>query len=308
MSLLTPKPRLGDRLISRGYLTQDELMSALDEQRASGGTRILGEIVIDQGYCTEEEVLECIAEELEVPFVRLDNRLFDAKIFDSLTREFVEKHTVLPLFKIRDTLTVAVSEPTNVFLLDQLRQAAGCHIQVVAATGREIRRMVQTYLPNTKVFVIDDIIDDASDPSVELIEDELDDIGAAADIAGQSPIIRLVNYIIFNAVRDGASDIHIEPTERQLRVRYRVDGALHQALEPPVHLAPAVASRIKIMAGLDISERRLPQDGRIHVMMEGRTIDLRVSLLPLQAGEKIVIRILDNSSICVSLSRVGIQQ
>ncbi|QDT36705.1 GspE/PulE family protein [Stratiformator vulcanicus] len=305
MSLLSAKPRLGDQLIDRGFLTQEELEAALSEQSASNGSKLLGEVLVQQEYISEEQLLEVLSEDIGVPFVRLDNRMFDPKIFGLIPREFVEKHTVLPLFKVRDTLTVAVPEPSDVFLIDQIKSTARCEVQVVAATAKEIRRMVQTYMPNTQVFVIDDIIDDARGDAVELIQEQIDDIAADADIAGQSPIIRLVNYIVYNAVRQGASDIHIEPNDRQLRVRYRVDGALHQALEPPVHLAPAVASRIKIMAGLDISERRLPQDGRVHVMMDGRTLDLRVSILPMPAGEKVVIRILDNSSIRVALAELG---
>ncbi|HID22970.1 MAG TPA: type II/IV secretion system protein, partial [Planctomycetaceae bacterium] len=304
-SLLQPRARLGDLLIERGYLNSDQLRSALQEQQASAGSKLLGEVLIEQGYCTEEQVLECLAVEFGVPHVKLDSRLFDPKVFETIPREFIEKHTVLPLFKIRSVLTVAVAEPTNVFLLDQLRDIARCDIQPVIASAKDIRRMVQTYLPNKQVFVIDDIIDDASGDAVELIEEEIEDIGADAEVAGLSPIIKLVNYIIYNGVKEGASDIHIEPTERQLRVRYRVDGTLRLALEPPVHLAPAVASRIKIMANLDISERRLPQDGRIHVLMEGRPIDLRVSTLPCNFGEKVVLRILDNQTINFSLEQLG---
>ncbi len=304
-SLLEPRLRLGDLLVDRGYLTEDQLELALSEQIASSGSKLLGEVLLEKEFCPEEQVLECLAVEFGVPHIKLDNRLFDSKMFDAVPREFIEKHTVLPLFKIRDVLTVAVAEPTNVFLLDQLRDIAKCEIQIAIASAKDIRRMVQTYMPNTRVFVIDDIIDDASENSVELIEESIDDIAADVDVAGLSPIIKLVNYIIYNAVKEGASDIHIEPNERQLRVRYRVDGALHQALEPPVHLAPAVASRIKIMGNLDISERRMPQDGRIHVMMEGRPIDLRVSTLPASFGEKVVIRILDSQSINHSLLKLG---
>jgi len=304
-SILPTKLRLGDMLLARGYLTDEQLHSALQEQAHNGGTKLLGEVLIELQICTEEQILECLAAEFNIPFVRLESRLFDAKIIDLIPRDFVEKQTVLPLFKVGDMLTVAVTEPTDVFLLDQLKDIAGCDVQVVVASAKDIRRMVQTYVPNTQVFVIDDIIDDANGNAVELIEETIEDIGADVDIADQSPIIRLVNYIIFNAVKEGASDIHIEPNERQLRIRYRVDGALHQALEPPIHLAAAVASRIKIMANLDISERRLPQDGRIHVMMESRPIDLRVSTLPMTFGEKVVIRVLDHQSINLSLQELG---
>ena len=303
--LLEPKLRIGDLLVSKGYITPEQLDSALRDQQSGGDGQLLGEVLVERELCSEEHVLECVAAELSLPYVRLDNRMFDPKAFELIPREFVEKHTVLPLFKVRDTLTVAVAEPTNVFLLDQLQEIAGSAVQVVIASARDIRRMVQTYMPNTRVFVIDDIIDDASGDAVELIEQSIEDIAFDADDAGQSPIIKLVNYVIYNAVREGASDIHIEPTERQLRVRYRVDGVLYKALEPPIHLAPAVASRIKIMANLDISERRLPQDGRISVLMEGRPIDLRVSLLPMSFGEKVVIRILDNQNINVTLEQLG---
>ena len=177
-------------------------------------------------------------------------------------------------------------------------------VQIVAATAKDIRRMITT-LPNSKVFVIDDIIEDSDTADVTLIEDAIEDIGDVEEIAGQSPVIRLVNYVIFNAVREGASDIHIEPAERCMRVRYRVDGRLYKALEVPLHLLNAVTSRIKIMGALDISERRLPQDGRVNVLLEGRKIDLRVSTFPTTHGEKTVIRVLDTRSISLNLEDLG---
>ena len=162
-----------------------------------------------------------------------------------------------------------------------------------------------TSLPNSKVFVIDDIIEDSEAANVTLIEEAIEDIGDVAEIAGQSPVIRLVNFIIYTAVREGASDIHIEPAERCLRVRNRIDGRLHKSLEVPAHLLGAVTSRIKIMAAMDISERRLPQDGRVHVMLEGRKIDLRVSTFPTNRGEKTVIRVLDTRSVSLNLEDLG---
>jgi len=307
--LLTPKMRLGDLLIQRGYLTQEGLEAALELQATSESGKLLGEILVEQQFCSEEKILECLAEELRIPYVQLDTRFFDPSIFDVIPREFVEKHTVLPLFRVRNTLTVALAEPTNVFLVDQLRGLTDCDIQLAIASPHDIRRMVQTYMPNTNVFVIDEIIDEAKSDAVELIEDSISDIALSSlDAAGQSPIIRLVNYVLFTAVKEGASDIHIEPTERQLRIRFRVDGALRLALEPPIHLAPAVVSRIKIMANLDISERRLPQDGHIEVKLEGRTVDLRVSTLPLGHGEKVVIRIMDNRKVHLSIESLGFSQ
>jgi type IV pilus assembly protein PilB len=155
------------------------------------------------------------------------------------------------------------------------------------------------------VFVIDDIIEDSEQAEVTLIEDAIEDIGDVEEIAGQSPVIRLVNYFIYNAVKEGASDIHIEPAERCMRVRNRIDGRLYKSLEVPLHLINAVTSRIKIMASMDISERRLPQDGRVNVMLEGRKVDLRVSTFPGARGEKTVIRVLDTRKVSLNLRDLG---
>lgn len=310
-TLLKPKPRLGDILVERGHLTREQLEDALAQQTAGKRDKLLGEVLIEGEFCPEESVLECVAEDCGIPFLRLDARVFDTSIFDSLPREFVERNTVLPLFRIRNKLIVAVSEPTNVFLIDQIEDLASqstegrCQVELVLASAKDIRRAVQTYMPNTEVFVIDDIIDDASGDTVELIEETIEDLRFDFESADQSPIIRLVNFLIVEAVREGASDIHIEPTDRLLRVRYRIDGVLRPGIEPPPHLSAAIASRVKIMAGLDISERRLPQDGRVHVMMEGRPIDLRVSTLPMANGEKIVMRVMDQQSLTLSLENLG---
>jgi len=299
------RARLGELLIQRGYLSEEQLQNALARQQEIGSTQLLGELLVEEGTCSEDQVIECLAAEYSVPYAKLDPKIVDPKILEVLPREFLEKQAVLPLFKVHDDLTVAMSEPANVFLLDELARITGCRIQVVATTAKDIRRMLQTYLPNANVFVIDDIIDDSQAADVTLIEEAPDDIGDMQEVAGQSPVIRLVNYIIYNGVKNGASDIHIEPDDKRMRVRYRVDGRLYKTLEPPSHLHPAVTSRIKIMANMDISERRMPQDGRIHVLMESQPIDLRVSTFPTAAGEKTVIRILDNRNLLVSLEQMG---
>ena len=299
-----PPQRLGNVLVTRGYLRSDDLETALAAQREGSRNKLLGEVLIEMGFCTEDQVLECLAVEFRVPYAKLEARLYDPGIVDILPREYIEENLVLPLFLVRDTLTVAVSEPSNLFLIEELRSLTDKEIAIVAATGKDIRRMV-TNLPNSKVFVIDDIIEDADDSDVTLIEEAIEDIGDVAEIAGQSPVIRLVNYVIYNGVKEGASDIHIEPADRCLRVRNRIDGRLYKTLEVPQHLNNAVTSRIKIMAGLDISERRLPQDGRIHVLLDRRKIDLRVSVFPGSRGEKTVLRVLDSGSISLNLPDLG---
>ena len=306
--LLKPRLRLGDLLVRQGFLTAERLQAALKIQSDGGANKLLGEVLVEREFCTEEQVLECLAIEFKLPFVRLDARLFDPKVVELLPREVLVKHLVLPLFKLRDTLTVAIAEPSDIFLLDRLKAIARCEVQLAIASARDIRRALQTSLPDTQVFIIDNRVDDlqcdANDLIAEAIESREDD-AEANERNGQNPIAKLVSYILSAAVKQGASDIHIEPTDRQIRVRFRVDGALLKSLELPSPLAPAIVARIKHMASLDPSERCLPQDGRIPVMLESRSIDLRVSTMPLAHGEKTVIRILDNRNIPLSLSQLG---
>ena len=296
-------PRLGNILVERGYISLEQLQAALDKQKQGKG-RLLGEILVEENFCTDDQVVECLAAVYGVPYAKLEPRIADPKAVEVIPREYIEKNLVFPLFKVRHSLTVAVTEPTNLFLVDELRSLTSLDILVVAASAKDIRRMITT-LPDSKTFVIDDIIEDNAQAEVTLIETAIDDIADATEFAGQSPVIRLVNYIIYNAVKEGASDIHIEPADRTMRVRYRIDGRLYKSLEVPLNLLAAVSSRVKIMASLDISERRLPQDGRVHVLLEGRKIDLRVSTFPGSRGEKTVIRVLDTRSVSLNLRDLG---
>mgnify|MGYP002622196410 CR=1 FL=1 len=302
------KRRLGNLLVEKGYLSTELLQAALDEQKNPiNRGKLLGELLIGLEYCTEDQVVECLAGEYDVPYAKLEQRMYDPGVVDLLSREYIEENLVLPLFKVNGVLTVAVTEPSNLFLIDEVATLTECEVQIVATTTKDLRRMI-TSLPNSKVFVIDDIIEDSEAADVTLIEDAMDDISDIEEIAGQSPIIRLVNYIIFNAVKEGASDIHIEPADRCTRVRYRVDGTLYKSLEVPQHLLAAITSRIKIMAGLDISERRLPQDGRVNVMLNRRRIDLRVSTFPSSRGEKTAMRVLDTGSVSLVLEDLGFSE
>jgi type IV pilus assembly protein PilB len=303
-AVLTPR-RLGSLLIQKGYITPDGLHAALENQKQEGKGKLLGELLVEFQYCTEDQVIECLATEYGVPYAKLETRLFDPKIVDILPRDYIEKNLVLPMYLIRGVLTIAVSEPSNLFFIDEIRGMTNSQVQIVTASTKDIRRMI-TSLPNSKVFVIDDIIEDSESANVTLIEEAMEDIGDIdEEFIGQNPVIRLVNYIIYNAVKEGASDIHIEPAEHCMRVRYRIDGKLHKSLEVPLHLLNAVTSRIKIMASMDISERRLPQDGRVHVLLEGRKIDLRVSTFPSTRGEKTAIRVLDTRSVSLNLEDLG---
>jgi len=299
------KKPLGQLLVSRGVLKPEDLERALDEQKRAKHQKLLGEVLIELGLCTEDQITEALAQTYGVPYARVSPRIADPRIIEILPREFLEKHQVLPLFLVENVLTVAVAEPANVFLLEEIERASGKRVQVVAATAHDIRATLQTYLPSQSVFVIDDIIEEVSFEEFKLTEQQAPDLSSLEQAAGDSPVVKLVNYCIYNAVKEGASDIHIEPGERTLRVRYRIDGRLTEKLRPPYPMHAAVVSRIKIMAGLDIAERRLPQDGGIRVMMDKRPIDLRVSTLPSKYGEKVVMRVIDNERGAVNLERLG---
>ena len=304
--LTARKLRLGELLIERGAVTEKQLSEALEYQRNATESLLLGEVLLKLEFCSDEQITEALAAGCGVPFARISPKVADPKVIEILPREFLQKYAVLPLFKIRDTITLAVSEPANVFLIEDVMRLTECKVHIVCAMANDIKATLENHLPSANVFVIDDILDEEGAASeLSLVEDKIEDITDLEAIAEGSPVIKLVNYLVYHAAREGASDIHVEPDDNSLRVRYRVDGALYEKLRPPQAMLPAIASRIKIMANLDISERRLPQDGGIHVLMDGRPIDLRVSTMPGQNGEKIVIRLIDNRSVLVNLEKLG---
>ncbi|MAE60600.1 MAG: ATPase [Planctomycetaceae bacterium] len=296
---------IGQLLRARDLVTEDQIKQALSSQTTEGHRKLLGEVLIEMGFVTEEQVVEVLAEAYEVPYAKISAKIADPRVAEALPREFLEQQCILPLFLVNGRLTVAVPEPSNVFLIEEIERIAGYSIQIVAATTHDIRQALQSIKPDSDVFVIDDIVDDADSADFSLVEKEVTDLTNLEEVAGHSPVIKLVNYLIYGAVQDAASDIHIEPDDNILRVRYRVDGRLFEKMRPPFQMQAAVVSRIKIMAGLDISERRVPQDGGIHVMLDNRPIDLRVSTMPGNFGEKVVIRIIDNKSTLVSLEKLG---
>ena len=299
------KVQLGELLVRHGALTESQLQEALQHQSESGHRRLLGEVLVELSFTTEEEIIQALAECYGVPYARLSPRIADPRVTEILPREFIEQHCVLPLFLIDGVMTVAITEPANLFLIEEIERVSGHRAQIVVSTAKDIRATLQTHLPSANVFVIDEIYDDSKLGDFSVVQQEMQDLGNLEEVSGQSPVIKLVNYIIYQAVQDRASDIHIEPDDHVSRVRLRVDGRLVSKLSPPYQMHPAVVSRIKIMSGLDIAERRVPQDGDVHVMIDGRPIDLRVSTMPGKYGEKVVIRVIDNRSAIVPLERVG---
>lgn len=307
MDKLEQKSRLqlGEVLKSRGLVTTEHIQAALAEQKEKGHRKLLGELLVEMGFCNENQIASALAEAYGVPYAQVSPKLCDPKVIEILPRDFLNEHIVLPLFKVNDVLTIAVTEPANLFLMDEIESITACKAQVVCATAKDIKATLQTYLPAANVFVIDDIIDEEALEEFSLIQSIPEDISNLEEIAGQSPVVKLVNSLLYNAVRENASDIHIEPDEKKLRVRYRVDGRLYEKMRPPHQMHAALVSRLKIMADLDIAQRRVPQDGGIHVLMEARPIDLRVSVMPGNFGEKVVIRIIDPKRVLFNLESLG---
>ena len=297
--------RVGDLLLEKGLISQEQLEEALKHQKGQGHRKLLGEVLIELGYVTDEQVMSSLAEAYDVPFARVGSKLVDPNVVDLLSRDFLEQHHVLPLFLVENKLTLAVCEPSNVFLIEEVERMTGYSVQVVATTPRDIENTLQAYVPNANVFVIDEIVDEIDEQDLSLVEQQATDVTDLENSASQSPVIKLVNYLIFQAVQENASDIHIEPGDGELRVRYRVDGHLYEKMQPPYRMLPALVSRLKIMAGIDISERRLPQDGGITVVVDRRQIDLRLSTMPGKFGEKVVLRVIDTRNAMTRLEKLG---
>jgi type IV pilus assembly protein PilB len=254
--------------------------------------------------------MQGLAEAYGLEFVSLAQRDIPPKVLEMLPGDFCRKHKVIVIDVDSDqgTVTVATPDPANVFLVDEIKQMLGRRVRLAVTTPAEITKVLDELLGTYDDFVLDDLIHDIADDAVEVLDDETEEMGDLAKVAGESPVIRLVNYLICNAVKEGASDIHIEPGEKKMRIRYRIDGILYEVMSPPQAMHPALTSRLKIMANLDISERRLPQDGRIRAIVRNRYIDFRISTLPTTQGEKTVIRILDNRSILIGLERLGFEE
>jgi type IV pilus assembly protein PilB len=307
----TPYPtesrqRLGEILVARGLLDQARVDEALELQKKQG--RQLAQILIANGWVSEQDVLKSLAEQLAVPYVRLRPGLFDPAVVQLLNRDVARRLKVMPLFLVRGVLTVATAQPQAIPILREVEEATGCKVRPVLGLADDI---LQT-LNAAERFgdVSQELLNDVGE-DFELIESNVpqDEQYAEIDqVAAGSPVINLVNSLIHRAVRDGASDIHIEPFRKIARVRLRIDGVLYEIMTPPIQLHPAIVSRLKVMANLDIAERRLPQDGRLQVQTQGRAVDLRFSSLPGLFGEKVVLRVLDKSHAILDVDKLGMSE
>ncbi len=304
------RKKLGDLLTEVGIISKEQLKKALQEQKENGIK--LGEALIALGYITEDVLLAFLGKQCGVPYVSLSEYgEISPDVIRSVPENVVRHQTLIPISKEGSILTIAMNDPLNVFATDDLRLMTGCEINPVIASETEIKNAIEKYY--SVKGSMDDIIKEMSEPgddgNLEVLkeEEEEEDLAMLAAAGEEAPIIRICNLIISGAVKAKASDIHIEPYEKKLRVRYRIDGVLHEVNSPPKKLQNAIASRFKIMSGLNIAERRIPQDGRIKIKVIGREIDFRVSVCPTSFGEKIVMRILDSSNLCLDLNKLGFE-
>ncbi|UCD49062.1 MAG: Flp pilus assembly complex ATPase component TadA [Phycisphaerales bacterium] len=263
--------------------------------------------LLKEGMVNSDDVLQAKAQLGGMEFRRITPQEVDQTAFEKLDVAFIERSNIVPVAVEDNELLVATSEPANIFAVEDVKRQTGMAVRVVVCSPGDIAAVCETFKGEEEKtdYNLDEIINDMTE--VEVVQDEEEDSEDLESMAGQSPVIKFVNYLISNAVREGASDIHIEPKEKRTRIRYRIDGVLFEAMQAPNKMHPAIVSRIKIMANLDISERRLPQDGKVSALIGGRAIDLRISTLPTNRGEKCVIRVLDSNSICRGLEHVGME-
>lgn len=296
------RPRLGERLVNAGLITSAELEAALSQQ--AHGQRI-GETLIRLGFVEESELLPFLAEQLGVPHVQLREGLIDPLAAKRIPRPLAESCPCLALFRVHDVLTVAMADPHDLDEIDRIERSTGLRVRPVLG----LRTALEELIPRVygEGFQVESLTADMERDAVALGEESLRvDLESMAFAGDSSPVINLVNYMILQGVRQRASDIHVEAGPQHSIVRFRVDGMLREVLRPRREFHPAIVSRLKVMAKLDIAEHRMPQDGRMHVVVDQRQIDLRVSTLPTVLGEKAVLRILDRSSVTFRLDELGI--
>jgi type IV pilus assembly protein PilB len=302
------RARLGELLVAEGVISQEQLHEALREHRRS--KERLGAVLARRGLVTEERLVEVLSREHGLPSVDVRQQVISPEILSLVPAHIARKHEVLPLSRVDGALTVAMSDPTNVVAMDEISAATRLSVLPVIAAGAAIRAAIEKHYakPLSTGSSMDDMLAELNDATVEVLEDEASRQTEAIelrDAAEGAPVVKFVNKVLLDAIRRGASDLHWEPYEKNFRIRFRIDGVMHEMVSPPKRVEAAVISRLKIMANLDISERRLPQDGRIKLRHGSKEIDFRVSILPTIFGEKAVLRILDKESLQLDMTKLG---
>jgi type IV pilus assembly protein PilB len=298
--------RLGDLLLHAGILGEEQLAKALEAQRASGGS--LGAQLVRLGFISEDDLVVALSKQFNVQIIELDTVTVDTHILELIPQNIAQKHQVLPIVKDDSTLTVAMTDPSNVVALNDIKFVTGLDIQVRLARESAIKAAHERYYESSVSY--ENIISDLEDEDVEVVESQEEiNLSELEKATEDAPVVKLVNAVLTDAIKKHASDIHIEPYEKSFRVRFRIDGVLYEIMKPPSKLKNAITSRLKIMADLDIAERRLPQDGRIKLKLGSKKeMDFRVNVLPTLFGEKVVLRLLDKSNLQLDMTKLGFEQ
>jgi type IV pilus assembly protein PilB len=290
------RKQLGEVLLEDGLVTYEQLAEATEEQTRTG--RSLGRVLIDLGFVDEQDLISALAKQIGLPFVDLGEYPIDPAAASMISDGLAKRYSALPIGFDESKLVVAMSDPANVFALDDIRTITGLDIKPVVSTRTDIHTAIARF--HRLDQSVEDIVGAATEET-----DDLEDLAKTRELVEDAPIVKLVNLLITQAVGERASDIHIEPQERDVRIRYRIDGVLHEVMRSPKSIQSGVISRLKIMSDINIAERRIPQDGRVGLVVGGKAIDLRVATLPTVFGEKVVIRILDKSSVLLNLQDLG---
>ena len=310
--------KLGDLLLKAKLVNQEQVDEALKLQQSSGLK--LGEALVKLGAVSEDDITETLSAQFGVPSINLTHFEIDPSVLKLVAADVARKYNILPVNKTGATLTIAMADPTNVFALDDIKFMTGYNVEPVVASEQSLQLAIDRHYGATRALELKKVMEemsaiDTQDTSLEVVEeseDEAIDLEKLTEEGEEAPVIRLVNIILTDAIKRGASDIHVEPYEREYRVRYRVDGILYEVMNPPPKLREAIASRIKILAKLDIAEKRLPQDGRIKIKMKlagkVKELDYRVSTLPTLFGEKIVCRLLDKDNLMLDMTKLGFER
>ncbi|APG28915.1 type IV-A pilus assembly ATPase PilB [Syntrophotalea acetylenivorans] len=298
--------RLGELLVRNELISDQQLHDALEDQKAQGGR--LGSSLIKLGFVKEEELSAFLSKQYGVPSINLSEFEIDADVIRQIPPEVAQKYQIVPVNRAGSTLIVAMNDPSNIFAIDDIKFMTGFNVEVVVATESSIKTAIDQYYDQSASLA--DVMGDLDDIDLELVDDDDDvDVRELERATEDAPVVKLVNLILTDAIKKKASDIHIEPYEKAFRVRYRIDGVLYESMKPPMKLRAAIISRLKIMAEMDIAERRLPQDGRIKIKLPGgKDMDYRVSCLPTLFGEKMVLRLLDKSNLQLDMTKLGYEE
>lgn len=303
--LIPKQMKLGEILVRRGRITPEKLTEFLRIQKEV--SKPLGKLLVEQEVINEEELLYILGEQLGIPHVWLRKGLVDPRIVHVLPKEKALHYQVIPMFRVNNVLTLATADPYFYFVFDEVRKITGLEVQPVLCRSDDILEAIhQSYQEDVS---IDDVMTSIDEDSIDVVQIASErEISEIVEMAEGSPVINMTNVILLQGIRDGASDIHIEPQAGKMRVRARIDGLLYELMSQKMDFHPAVISRLKVLGNLDIAERRLPQDGRIQVNVDGRVVDLRFSSMPGVYGEKVVLRILDKSQAILDLNELGFDE